>query len=108
MIFMEILKTISSAGTVDVLVSLGKGPRRFTDVMFETKLNPGILNRVLKGLLKAGVIKRCDSGLGYDLTEKGMKVSLYAFRIIEESGTSGPEDNEMIETLTKRLEAIHA
>ena len=102
---MEILKTISSAGTVDVLVSLGKGPRRFTDIMFETKLNPGILNRVLKGLLKAGIIKHCEGGLGYDLTEKGVKVALYAFRIIEESGTGTSEDKAMIELLTKRITA---
>ena len=67
MIFMEILKTISSAGTVDVLVSLGKGPRRFTDVMFETKLNPGILNRVLKGLLKAGSSSVAIAGLATTL-----------------------------------------
>lgn len=106
MIFMEILKVISGAGTVDVLISLGKGPRRFSDVMFETKLNPGILNRVLKGLLNTGIIKRNDNGSGYDLTEKGLKVSLYMFEILDASGSTRPEDREMIEVLRGRLETV--
>jgi predicted transcriptional regulator len=76
--------------------------------MFETKLNPGILNRVLKGLMKAGIIKRCDSELGYDLTEKGLKVSLYVFRIIEESGSESPETKEVIGLISKRLESVKA
>jgi predicted transcriptional regulator len=76
--------------------------------MFETKLNPGILNRVLKGLTKAGIIKRCENEMGYDLTEKGLKISLYVFRIIEESGSEGLEAKDTIELISKRLESVKA
>ena len=101
---MEILKTISYAGTMEVLTSLGKGPKRFTEIMFETKLNPGILNRVLKTLISSGIVLKCDHEEGYELTEKGIRISLYILKIVEVSSNENPENLALVHTLATRLE----
>ncbi len=93
---MEILKTISYAGTMEVLASLGKGRKRFTEIMFETKLNPGILNRVLKTLIGSGIVLKCAEDEGYELTEKGIKISGYILKIVETSGNEKPENMKLI------------
>ncbi|WP_230741357.1 winged helix-turn-helix transcriptional regulator [Methanooceanicella nereidis] len=104
---MEILKTISYAGTMEVLTSLGKGPKRFTEIMFETKLNPGILNRVLKTLINSGIVSRCaNEEDGYELTTKGIKISLYILKIVEVSESQKPVHRELITLLTGRLEQM--
>jgi DNA-binding HxlR family transcriptional regulator len=104
---MEILKTISYAGTMEVLTSLGKGPKRFTEIMFETKLNPGILNRVLKTLITSGIVVRCaNEEDGYELTGKGIKISLYILKIVEVSESQKPIHKELINVLNARLEQI--
>jgi DNA-binding HxlR family transcriptional regulator len=101
---MEILKTISYAGTMEVLAAVGKGPKRFSDIMFETKLNPGILNRVLKTLITNGILDKCANDEGYKLTDKGVKVSLYILKILEVSNTETPENLKLIKVLTLNLE----
>jgi DNA-binding HxlR family transcriptional regulator len=101
---MEILKTISYAGTMEVLASLGKGPKRFTEIMFETKLNPGILNRVLKTLIAQAIVAKCPDDEGYELTEKGVKISIYILKIVETSGDEKPENMKLINMLATRLE----
>jgi DNA-binding HxlR family transcriptional regulator len=103
---MEILKTISYAGTMEVLAALGKGPKRFTEIMFETKLNPGILNRVLKTLISSGIVARCANDEGYELTEKGIKISLYILKIVEVSNNEKPENLALINILATRLEQV--
>jgi DNA-binding HxlR family transcriptional regulator len=103
---MEILKTISYAGTMEVLASLGKGRKRFTEIMFETKLNPGILNRVLKTLISSGIVLKCAEDEGYELTEKGIKISGYILKIVETSGNEKPENMKLINTLATRLEQV--
>jgi DNA-binding HxlR family transcriptional regulator len=101
---MEILKTISYAGTMEVLASLGKGKKRFTEIMFETKLNPGILNRVLKSLIGSGIVAKCANDEGYELTEKGVNISLYILKIVETSGNEKPENMKLINMLATRLD----
>ncbi|HMK46384.1 MAG TPA: winged helix-turn-helix domain-containing protein [Methanocella sp.] len=101
---MEILKTISYAGTIEVLASLGKAPKRFTEIMFETKLNPGILNRVLKTLIASDIVAKCSNDEGYELTEKGVKISLYILKIVEVSNNEKPENMQLIKVLSSRLE----
>ncbi len=101
---MEILKTISYAGTMEVLASLSKGPKRFTEIMFETKLNPGILNRVLKTLIVSSIVSKCANDEGYSLTDKGIKISLYILKIVEVSNNEKPENMQLIKTLSNRLE----
>jgi predicted transcriptional regulator len=82
----DILKTISYAGTMDVLFAITNGKNKFTDIMFETELNPGILNRLLKSLLVAKMIDKDTNG--YHMTDKGAKIVMYALQIIDIDGES--------------------
>ena len=105
---MEILKTISYAGTMEVLASLGRGRKRFTEIMFETKLNPGILNRVLKSLVNSGIVARRADDTSYELTEKGISISLYILKIVEASNTHQPENLALADILVSRLKQAKA
>ena len=91
----DILKTISYAGTMDVLFAIIVGKNKFTDIMFDTELNPGILNRLLKSLLTAQMIEKDTEG--YHITEKGSKIVLYALQIIDIDGE--PEKHKEIREL---------
>ncbi|WP_202318810.1 helix-turn-helix domain-containing protein [Archaeoglobus neptunius] len=68
----KILKVISRSGMSNILFSLDKAPLRFSQLMFETKLNPGILDRHLKALMQLNIVdKNSDS---YELTESGKRL----------------------------------
>ncbi|AAB89442.1 MULTISPECIES: helix-turn-helix domain-containing protein [Archaeoglobus] len=68
----EVLKIIGRKGVSDILYSLSDGPKKFSQLMFDTKLNPSILDRHLKVLLKVGLVIKEDKH--YKLTESGTKV----------------------------------
>jgi DNA-binding HxlR family transcriptional regulator len=68
----DVLKIIGRKGVSDILYSLEKGPKRFSQLMFDTKLNPSILDRHLKVLMKYGLVTKEEKS--YRLTESGMKV----------------------------------
>ncbi len=68
------LKTISYNGVSDVLFSLSKGPMRFSQLMFETRLNPNILNRHLRALIQLNIVKKVGQRGEYTLTETGKKL----------------------------------
>lgn len=68
----DILKIIGRKGVSDILYSLESGPKKFSQLMFDTKLNPSILDRHLKVLLKVGLVVKEDKV--YRLTEAGLKV----------------------------------
>ncbi len=80
----EILKTLSYAGAMDVLFTVTKGKTKFTDIMFETKLNPGILNRLLKALMASDVLLKDSEG--YHLSEKGRQTVRYTLDILALEG----------------------
>jgi DNA-binding HxlR family transcriptional regulator len=68
----EILKVVSRSGVSPILFSLRRSPRRFSQLMFETRLNPGILNRHLKSLMELEIVEKdADS---YVLTDTGKKI----------------------------------
>ncbi len=68
----KVLKVISRNGVSDILFSLEKSPLRFSQLMFETKLNPGILDRHLKALKQLNIVeKKMDT---YELTPSGKRV----------------------------------
>ena len=68
----KVLKVISRSGMSNILFSLEKAPLRFSQLMFETKLNPGILDRHLKALMQLNIVeKNSDS---YELTPSGKKL----------------------------------
>lgn len=74
----EILKVISRKGVSEILKSLRNDPKKFSQIMFETKLNPSILDRHLKALSKLGLVKK--DGENYRLTSCG----IYVLKIIED------------------------
>jgi predicted transcriptional regulator len=98
---LDILKTISYAGTMDVLFAITSGKNKFTDIMFETELNPGILNRLLKSLLAARMLEKDASG--YHLTDKGVKIVIYALQIMDIDGET-EQHKEIKELLSTRFQ----
>uniref|UniRef100_A0A7J2THH5 Transcriptional regulator n=1 Tax=Archaeoglobus fulgidus TaxID=2234 RepID=A0A7J2THH5_ARCFL len=66
------LKVISRNGISDILFTLEKSPRRFSQLMFETKLNPGILDRHLKALMELKIVEKNEET--YELTNSGRRL----------------------------------
>ncbi len=69
----KILKVLSKKGVSDIIFCLAKEPKGFSQIMFDTRLNPNILNRHLKILIEMKIIEK-KSRL-YHLTEKGRTIS---------------------------------
>ncbi len=68
----EILKVISRSGVATILYTLRRSPQRFSQLIFSTRLNPGILNRHLKTLMKFDLVTKNNNS--YVLTAKGEKI----------------------------------
>lgn len=68
----KILKIISRNGICPILFTLDSKPMKFSELMFETRLNPGVVDRHLKCLSDMGIVERQDNY--YRLTENGKKV----------------------------------
>ncbi len=66
------LKLLSKKGACEILFKLETGPKRFSQLMFEVKLNPGILSRHLKALMELEIVSK-NSEM-YELTESGKKL----------------------------------
>lgn len=78
------LKMISRNGVSSILLCLDKSPRRFSQLMFETKLNPGILDRHLKALIELKLVEK--NAETYELTETGRRliaILQQLFRVIK-------------------------
>ncbi len=97
---MEILKTLSYVGTMDVLFTICKGKTKFTDIMFETKLNPGILNRLLKALMSSDVLEKGTDG--YHLSDKGAMIVSYTLDILALEGEK-ESHRDLKEILSTRI-----
>lgn len=74
----KVLKIISRSGMSNILFSLDRKPLRFSQLMFETKLNPGILDRHLKALMQLRIVDKTSDS--YQLTESGKRL----VRILEQ------------------------
>ena len=61
-------------------------------------------DRVLKTLISSGIVLKCDHEEGYELTEKGIRISLYILKIVEVSSNEKPENLALVHTLATRLE----
>jgi len=64
-------KVVSKRSVSFVILSLENGPRKFSQIVLETRLNPGIVDRSLKALMVLGLVIKKESK--YELTEKGRK-----------------------------------
>lgn len=67
----EFLKVVSKSGVNLVIFSLEKRPKKFSQIMEETRLNPEIVDRSLKALIELGLVSKSEGR--YELTEKGIK-----------------------------------
>jgi DNA-binding HxlR family transcriptional regulator len=67
-----LLKVLARSGVSSILLSLEIEPRRFSQLMFESQLNPGVLSRHLKALQDFAVIEKSSDT--YQLTDRGKKV----------------------------------
>jgi len=67
-----VLKVLSRSGVSNILFSLEKTPLRFSQLMFETRLNPCILDRHLKALMQLEIIEKSDDI--YELTSSGKRI----------------------------------
>jgi|Deesub1362B_J571_1020462.scaffolds.fasta_scaffold00683_14 DNA-binding HxlR family transcriptional regulator len=79
------LKAISKNGLLPIFFILNEQPLNFSKIMFEVKLNPGVVDRQLKTLIQYKLVER--KGTDYYITEKGRKVLSILeeiFRIIGE------------------------
>lgn len=68
----KLLKVVSRNGVSSILFSLEKQPMRFSQLMFKTKLNPGILDRHLKALMQLSIVEKKNEE--YSLTETGRRL----------------------------------
>jgi DNA-binding HxlR family transcriptional regulator len=57
------------------LFKLETGPRKFSQLMFDVKINPGALSRYLKTLVELGAVSKNDLEM-YELTERGRELSV--------------------------------
>jgi len=71
----KILKAISRSGAPNILCSLEKGPKKFSQLMFEAKLNPGVLDRNLKALIELEIIEKREGR--YILTDRGKEIVVF-------------------------------
>ncbi|MDI9646324.1 MAG: ArsR family transcriptional regulator [Archaeoglobales archaeon] len=68
-----VLKVLSRSGVSSIVFCLERSPKRFSEIMFETRLNPGILDRHLKALAKLEIVEKSEDF--YQLTKKGLEVA---------------------------------
>lgn len=71
--FQKLLKVVARNGAPAILFSLSKGEMQFSHLMFETRLNPGVLSRHLKALMEVGIVERVNGK--YALTETGKRLA---------------------------------
>ncbi len=68
----KLLKVLSRNGVSSILLCLDKSPKRFSQLMFDARLNPGVLNRHLKSLMQLNIVEKVSDE--YVLTESGRKL----------------------------------
>nr|WP_230972408.1 winged helix-turn-helix domain-containing protein [Archaeoglobus neptunius] len=72
------MKILARSGVTEILSCLEINSLKFTHLMLETRLNPGVLSRHLKTLMEYAIVeKKSDM---YSLTEKGRMI----FEILKE------------------------
>ncbi len=96
----KLLSTLSYAHALDAMAAMARGKHRFSDIMFELQVNPGILGRLFNALVAEGVVARADGERAYDLTEKGVRAMIACLDILD---LDGEDTHELRESLARRL-----
>ncbi|WP_202320401.1 winged helix-turn-helix transcriptional regulator [Archaeoglobus neptunius] len=68
-----VLKVLGRSGVSDVLRSLEKGPRRFSQLVFESRLNPSALSKRLRALQELAIVEKSQDM--YRLTDRGRRIT---------------------------------
>ena len=92
---MSVLKTIAYNNSLIILVSIIRGTTHFNELALVMNNNHGALSKLLKSLIEARLVEADVNG--YQITEIGVKVVLYAIWILEiESGKTEYSDIKRI------------
>ena len=67
------LRAIASESRIKILLSLGRSPKTWTELLFELKVNPKVLRDNLSYLQKSSLVKK-RRPVGFELTEAGCAV----------------------------------
>ncbi len=78
----ECLKIVSKSGMCPIILALKEQPMKFTDLVFEARLNSGVLAKNLKILTNSGVVAK-DEKNNYTITEVGRKFMSVVEELIE-------------------------
>lgn len=68
----ECLKIVSKNGMCSIILALRDRPLKFTELVFEARLNSGVLAKNLKTLTESGIVTK-DEKNNYTITEIGRK-----------------------------------
>lgn len=79
---LEVYKAVTHPGSLKILITLSRAPAGFTEIMFESKLSPSVLNKLLKSLTSYGIVVRNNGGK-YMISAKGEKVFNVLLKIIK-------------------------
>ena len=66
--YVLMMKALSNETRLSILYALHKEPKKWTDLLFELKINPKLLRDHLAYLRKSGLVRRSEP-VGFELTE---------------------------------------
>ena len=72
-IIARIFDILGSEARLKILLSLDEGPKTWTELMFEHRMNPKVLRDALRALTQAGLVKKAKP-FGFELTVAGSSI----------------------------------
>ncbi|WP_202319874.1 winged helix-turn-helix domain-containing protein [Archaeoglobus neptunius] len=77
----EAYRSATHHGALKIMFILASEEAGFTEIMFRSRLSPSVLNKLLKSLVRYGMIKKDDGK--YTLTRKGELILERLLEIVE-------------------------
>jgi len=77
----NLYRAIMHPGTLKILKILRESPMNFNDIMFESKISPSVLDRLLKQLTNRNFVSKRNGK--YFLTEKGEILATLLEKVFE-------------------------
>ena len=71
--YVAIQKLVANEGRLRILVALSKGPRTWSELMFESRINPKSLRDNLELLIESGLVQK--EGTAYSSTDAGLALT---------------------------------
>lgn len=79
---LDVYKTVTHPGSLKILVILRKTPAGFSELMFESRLSPSVLSKLLKSLSSYNIIEKENNN--YALTPKGDRILRILLEVLNE------------------------